>query len=42
MLAASVWVAAEPIASLRPTNYVNDFAGVLDYIQPIDRDSKAH
>ena len=30
MLAASVWVAAEPIASLRPTNYVNDFAGVLD------------
>jgi uncharacterized protein len=30
LLAASVWVAAEPIASLRPTNYVNDFAGVLD------------
>jgi uncharacterized protein len=29
-LAATVWVAAEPIASLRPTNYVNDFAGVLD------------
>jgi uncharacterized protein len=27
---AAVWVAAEPIASLRPTNYVNDFAGVLD------------
>jgi uncharacterized protein len=30
LLAAAVWVAAEPIASLRPTNYVNDFAGVLD------------
>ena len=27
---AAVWVTAEPIASLRPTNYVNDFAGVLD------------
>jgi uncharacterized protein len=30
VLVAAVWVAAEPIASLRPTNYVNDFAGVLD------------
>jgi uncharacterized protein len=30
VLAAAVWVVAEPIASLRPTNYVNDFAGVLD------------
>jgi uncharacterized protein len=30
LLAAAMWVAAEPIASLRPTNYVNDFAGVLD------------
>ncbi len=30
LLVASVWVAAEPIASLKPTNYVNDFAGVLD------------
>jgi uncharacterized protein len=30
LLAAAVWVVAEPIASLRPTNYVNDFAGVLD------------
>src|SRR5450631_4314885 len=30
LLGAAVWVAAEPIASLRPTNYVNDFAGVLD------------
>src|ERR1700722_16195172 len=30
VLGAAVWVAAEPIASLRPTNYVNDFAGVLD------------
>jgi uncharacterized protein len=30
VLAAAAWVAAEPIASLRPTNYVNDFAGVLD------------
>jgi uncharacterized protein len=30
VLAAAVWVAAEPIASLRTTNYVNDFAGVLD------------
>src|SRR5580658_7842216 len=29
-LGAAVWVAAEPIASLHPTNYVNDFAGVLD------------
>ncbi len=27
---AAVCVSAEPIASLRPTNYVNDFAGVLD------------
>ncbi len=30
LLGAGVWVAAEPIASLHPTNYVNDFAGVLD------------
>jgi uncharacterized protein len=30
LLGAAVWVGAEPIASLRPTNYVNDFAGVLD------------
>ncbi len=30
LLGAVVWVGAEPIASLRPTNYVNDFAGVLD------------
>ncbi len=30
VLAAVVLVAAEPIASLRPSNYVNDFAGVLD------------
>src|SRR5271157_523991 len=30
VLGAAVWVAAEPIASLRPSNYVNDFAGVLD------------
>lgn len=30
VLGAAVWVAAEPIASLRATNYVNDFAGVLD------------
>jgi uncharacterized protein len=29
-LGAALWVAAEPIASLRPSNYVNDFAGVLD------------
>jgi uncharacterized protein len=29
-LGAALWVAAEPIVSLRPTNYVNDFAGVLD------------
>jgi len=27
---ALVWVAAEPIDSLHPSNYVNDFAGVLD------------
>ncbi|SPE24610.1 conserved membrane hypothetical protein [Candidatus Sulfotelmatobacter sp. SbA7] len=30
LLGAAVWVVAEPIASLRPSNYVNDFAGVLD------------
>jgi uncharacterized protein len=30
VLAAAIWVGAEPIASLRPTNYVNDFARVLD------------
>jgi uncharacterized protein len=30
LLGAVVWVAAEPIASLHPTNYVSDFAGVLD------------
>lgn len=30
VLGAAVWVAAEPIASLRASNYVNDFAGVLD------------
>jgi uncharacterized protein len=30
VLAAVVPAAAEPIASLRPSNYVNDFAGVLD------------
>jgi len=30
VLGAAVWVPAEPIASLRPSNYVNDFAGVLD------------
>ena len=29
-LGTAVWIAAEPIASLRPSNYVNDFAGVLD------------
>ena len=30
VLGSAVLVAAEPIASLRPNNYVNDFAGVLD------------
>jgi len=30
LLWAAVWAAAEPIASLHPSNYVNDFAGVLD------------
>jgi uncharacterized protein len=30
VLGAALLVAAEPIASLRPSNYVNDFAGVLD------------
>src|ERR1700687_4663530 len=30
LLGMAVWVPAEPIASLRPSNYVNDFAGVLD------------
>jgi uncharacterized protein len=30
LFGAVVWVTAEPIASLNATNYVNDFAGVLD------------
>ncbi|MGA7138277.1 MAG: TPM domain-containing protein, partial [Terriglobales bacterium] len=30
VLGLAVWACAEPIASLRPSNYVNDFAGVLD------------
>ena len=30
LLVATVVATAEPIASLRPSNYVNDFAGVLD------------
>jgi uncharacterized protein len=30
LLGAADWSAAEPTASLHPTNYVNDFAGVLD------------
>lgn len=30
LLGAANWAAAVPIASLHPTNYVNDFAGVLD------------
>lgn len=30
LLGVVVWVPAEPIASLHPSNYVNDFAGVLD------------
>jgi len=30
VLGAAAWIAAEPVASLRPSNYVNDFAGVLD------------
>src|ERR1700716_2988673 len=30
LLAAAVFVPSEPIASLHPSNYVNDFAGVLD------------
>jgi uncharacterized protein len=30
LLGSAVWVAAEPVASLHPSNYVNDFAGVLD------------
>jgi uncharacterized protein len=30
VLAGAVLVAAEPIGSLRPSDYVNDFAGVLD------------
>src|ERR1019366_7091220 len=30
LLGAAVWVAAEPIDSLHATNYVNDFAGILD------------
>src|SRR5258707_6425557 len=30
VLGTAVLVAAEPIASLHPSNYVNDFAGVLD------------
>jgi uncharacterized protein len=30
LLGAADWTAAEPVASLQPANYVNDFAGVLD------------
>lgn len=30
VLVSAVCIFAEPIASLRPSNYVNDFAGVLD------------
>jgi uncharacterized protein len=30
VLVSAVCIFAEPIASLKPTNYVNDFAGVLD------------
>jgi uncharacterized protein len=30
ILLGAVWVPAEPIASLHPSNYVNDFSGVLD------------
>jgi uncharacterized protein len=30
LLGAAAWVSAEPIASLHATNYVNDFASVLD------------
>jgi uncharacterized protein len=30
ILLGAVLAAAEPVASLRPSNYVNDFAGVLD------------
>jgi uncharacterized protein len=30
LLAVALCASAEPIASLHPTNYVNDFAGVLD------------
>jgi uncharacterized protein len=30
LLGVSAWTSAEPVASLQPTNYVNDFAGVLD------------
>jgi uncharacterized protein len=32
LLGAAVWLAAEPIDSLHATNYVNDFAGVLDAV----------
>src|ERR1035441_5337248 len=30
LVGQGMWIAAEPIASLHPSNYVNDFAGVLD------------
>jgi uncharacterized protein len=30
LVGQAMWIAAEPIASLHPSNYVNDFAGVLD------------
>lgn len=30
MLATALLIAAEPVSDLRPSNYVNDFAGVLD------------
>jgi len=30
LLALPLWLSAEPVSQLRPTDYVNDFAHVLD------------
>jgi uncharacterized protein len=49
LLALPIWLAAEPVSQLRPTDYVNDFAHVLDQttIAQLDNicqqlDQKAH
>ena len=49
LLALPIWLSAEPVSQLRPTDYVNDFAHVLDQttIAQLDNicqqlDQKAH